>query len=578
MLLKLLRTVLRPYKGAIYLVLILQAINAVTTLYLPTLNADIIDNGVSQGDTAYIWRTGGVMLAVSLGQVICAIVTTFYAARTAMSFGRDVRDRVFAQVQTFSAREVARFGAPSLITRTTNDVQQIQMLVLMGLAILISAPMIGIGGVIMALRHDVALSGLLLVIIPVLAVLLGLVMRTMSPLFRGVQETTDSVNRVLREQITGVRVIRAFVRDRFEAERFDTVNTRLRGLNIRVGRLFSLMFPVVMLVMNLSSVAVLWFGGHRVGAGAMEPGSLVAFIAYLMQILMAVMMASMMLFFLPRAQVSADRITKVLDTQTSVTQAEGALTTLPNPGELAMQGATFRYPRAEEPVLHDVTFQAHPGQTLAIVGGTGSGKTTLLKLIPRLFDATSGAVLVGGADVKDAALQTVWEHIGYVPQTPYLFGGTIASNLRFGNQNANDDELWHALDIAQARGFVEELDGGLEAEVAQGGTNLSGGQRQRLAIARALVRKPSVFLFDDSFSALDFATDAKLRAALGPVTQGATVVIVAQRVSTIMGADQILVLEAGRIVGAGTHRELMKTCPTYSEIVYSQLSEEEVAA
>ncbi|MDR0504741.1 MAG: ABC transporter ATP-binding protein/permease [Bifidobacteriaceae bacterium] len=578
MLMRLLRSYLRPYLQPICLVVVFQAVNAVANLYLPTLNADIIDNGVAKGDSDYILRIGAIMLAVALAQGVCAIAATYFGARTAMQFGRDLRQAVFDRVETFSGREVARFGAPSLITRTTNDVQQVQMLVMMTLIFLIYAPLVAIGGVIMALRHDVALSGLLLVIVPVLGVFMGLVIQRMAPLFRQMQDTTDSVNRVMREQITGVRVVRAFVRDHFERERFEGVNSHLKDLQIRIGRLFVLVFPGVMLVMNVSSVAVMWFGGHRIAGGDMEVGGLTAFLTYLIQILMAVMFAAMMFFFLPRAQVSAERVTAVLKTESSVVEAVDAATELPQSGELAMVGASFRYPKAEEPVLKDITFTAHPGQTLAIIGATGSGKSTLLKLIPRLFDATEGVVQVGGLDVREISLSTLWSQIGLVPQRPYLFSGSIASNLRFGADQASDDELWQALEVAQARDFVAALENGLDAEVAQGGTNFSGGQRQRLAIARALVRKPPIFLFDDSFSALDFATDASLRAALKPVTRHSTVVIVAQRVSTIMDADQILVLEAGRIVGAGKHQELMTSCQTYSEIVLSQLSAEEVAA
>jgi ATP-binding cassette subfamily B protein len=577
MLLRLLRTYLRPYGGAIAIVTVLQAVQAIANLYLPTLNADIIDNGVSQGDTGYILNTGGWMLAVSLAQVVCAIVAVFLGARTAMAFGRDVRQALFDRVQTFSGREVAKFGAPSLITRTTNDVQQVQMLVLMTLIILISAPIMMVGGVVMALRHDLELSSLLLVVIPILAVFVGLVLRYMSPLFRRVQKGIDAINRILREQITGVRVIRAFVRDDYERDRFDEANAWLTGLQLKVGRAFSLMFPFVMLMMNLSSVAVIWFGGQRIESGNMEPGALTAFIQYLMQILMSVMMASMMFFFVPRAQVCAERIKAVLDTRTSVVEAAAPIRVLPAPGEVAMSGASFRYPGAAEPVLRDIEFTAHPGRTTAIIGSTGAGKTTLVNLIPRLFDATGGTVRVGGADVREIALQTLWASVGLVPQKPYLFSGTIASNLRYGKPDATEAEMWEALDVAQARDFVEALPEGLSAEVSQGGGNFSGGQRQRLAIARALVKRPALYLFDDSFSALDFTTDAKLRAALAGVTRDATVVIVAQRVGTIRDADQILVLDAGRIVGAGTHDQLIQPCETYREIVYSQMSVEEAA-
>ncbi|MDR0431856.1 MAG: ABC transporter ATP-binding protein/permease [Bifidobacteriaceae bacterium] len=577
MLSRLLRTYLRPYGWNIALVLVMQTIQAMANLYLPTLNADIIDNGVAKGDTGYIISTGGIMLAATAGQVICAIVAVYFGARTATAFGRDVRQALFDKVETFSAREVAKFGAPSLITRTTNDVQQVQMLVLMTLIMLISAPVMMIGGVILALGQDVELSAILLFVVPIMAVFAALLLRAMAPLFRGVQSGIDRINRILREQIGGVRVIRAFVHDDYERDRFGEANSALTRLQIKVGRLFSLMFPFVMLLTNICSILVIWFGGHRVAEGAMETGALTAFITYLMYILMSLLMASMMFFFVPRAQVCAERLQQVLKTNSTVVQADDAVTHLPRPGEVAMDAASFRYPGAENPVLNDITFQAHPGQTLAIIGSTGSGKTTLLSLIPRLFDATGGSVQVGGVDVKDAALQTVWASIGLVPQKSYLFSGTIASNLRYGKSDATEEELWAALDVAQARDFVQALEGGLEAEVAQGGTNFSGGQRQRLAIARAIVRRPSIYLFDDSFSALDYATDSHLRAALKNVTQGATVVIVGQRVSTIREADQILVLDSGRIVGQGTHSQLLKDCETYKEIVYSQMSAKEAA-
>jgi ATP-binding cassette subfamily B protein len=501
----------------------------------------------------------------------------YFGARTATAFGRDLRQALFDKVETFSAREVAKFGAPSLITRTTNDVQQIQMLVLMTLIMLIMAPIMMVGGVILALDQDVELSGILLVVVPLMVVFVAILLRAMTPLFRGVQSGIDRINRILREQIGGVRVIRAFVHDDHERDRFGEANSFLTSLQLKVGRLFSLMFPFVMLIMNACSVAVIWFGGHRVADQAMETGALTAFITYLMYILMSLMMASMMFFFVPRAQVCADRVQEVLSTTSTVAEADDAVTSLPRPGELAMAGAVFRYPGAEHPVLHDITFEAHPGQTVAIIGSTGSGKTTLVNLVPRLFDATSGRVEVGGVDVKDADLPTLWGGIGLVPQKAYLFSGTIAENLRYGKADATEEELWQALEVAQARDFVEALDGGLDAEVAQGGTNFSGGQRQRLAIARAVVRRPGIYLFDDSFSALDFATDARLRAALKPVTRGSTVVIVGQRVATIRDADRILVLDGGRIVGQGTHAELLESCETYQEIVYSQLSAEEAA-
>lgn len=577
MLLRLLRDHLRPYRAQVVVVLLLQLAQTVATLYLPSLNADIIDKGVAVGDTGYILRIGGVMLAVSLLQVACSILAVYVGARVAMAFGRDVRERLFTRVQDFSAQEVGQFGAPSLITRTTNDVQQVQMVVLLSFTIMLMAPIMLVGGVVLALQEDVALSGLLLVVVPVLGVVVGLIVRRMVPYFRVVQQRIDAINRVLREQITGLRVIRAFVRERREAQRFGVANDALFDTSLRVGRLMALMFPAVMLIMNATSVGVLWFGARRIEAGDMQIGALTAFLSYIMYILMAVMMSTMMFVMVPRAVVSAERITDVLDTESSVVPP-AAPVRLPQPrGRLELRDVGFRYPGAERPVLHGVHLVAEPGQTTAVIGSTGSGKTTLLNLVPRLFDATDGTVSVDGVDVRDLAPADLWSLIGLVPQRPYLFSGTVASNLRHGNPDATDDDLWHALEVAQARGFVEEMPEGLEAPIAQGGTNVSGGQRQRLAIARALVRTPAIYLFDDSFSALDFATDAALRAALVPETRRAAVVVVAQRVATIRDADRIVVLDEGAVVGTGTHAELMADCPTYTEIVLSQLSAEEAA-
>ncbi|GAB7031753.1 ABC transporter ATP-binding protein [Streptomyces platensis subsp. malvinus] len=559
------------------LIVLLQLIQTLATLYLPTLNADIIDNGVVQGDTGYIFRTGGFMIAVTLLQIVCAIGAVYFGARTAMALGRDVRAAVFDRVQSFSAREVGAFGAPSLITRTTNDVQQVQMLVLMTFTMMVSAPIMCVGGVVMALNQDVPLSGLLLAIVPALGILVSLIVRRMRPLFRGVQERIDTVNRVLREQITGIRVIRAFVRDRHERERFAGANTDLYDVSLRAGRLMSMMFPLVMLIVNLSSVAVVWFGGLRIDSGGMQIGALTAFLSYLMYILMSIMMATFMVMMLPRAEVCAERIQEVLGTDSSVVPPQHPVTTLRRRGELELRNVEFRFPGAEQPVLKDISLTARPGETTAVIGSTGSGKSTLLGLVPRLFDATGGTVLVDGEDVRTLDPETLAGAIGLVPQKPYLFSGTVASNLRYGNPDATDDELWHALEIAQAREFVEGMAGGLDAPVAQGGSNVSGGQRQRLAIARALVRRPEIYLFDDSFSALDYATDAALRAALARETDRATVVIVAQRVATIRGADRIVVLDEGRIVGTGTHTELMADNETYREIVLSQLTEQEAA-
>ncbi|MFI5486541.1 ABC transporter ATP-binding protein [Micromonospora echinaurantiaca] len=574
MLIRLLRDHLRPYHRALNAVVLLQFVGTMASLYLPSLNADIIDLGVARGDTDYILRTGGWMLLVSLAQIVCSIGAVHLGARTAMGFGRDVRAAIFTHVNRFSAREVARFGAPSLITRNTNDVQQVQMLVLMSCTMLVAAPIMSVGGVVMALREDVGLSWLMLVSVPVLAVTLGLVTRRMVPGFRLMQTRIDAVNRVLREQITGIRVVRAFVREPYETRRFATVNADLTATALQTGRLMALVFPVVMLVLNVSSVAVLWFGAQRVDAGAIQVGALTAFLQYLMQILMAVMMATFMLMMVPRAAVGAERIVEVLDTDSSVLPPAAPVTEVPTRGELELREVRFQYPGAAEPVLRDVSFRVTAGTTTAIVGSTGAGKTTLLSLIPRLVDATAGAVLVDGVDVRELAPDELWRRIGLVPQRPYLFTGTVASNLRYGNPDATDAELWAALEIAQARDFVAAMPEGLAAPIAQGGTNVSGGQRQRLAIARALVRRPEIYLFDDSFSALDLGTDARLRAALRPVTADAAVVIVAQRVSTIVDADQIIVLENGGVVGVGRHEQLLKTCPTYAEIVASQQTAE----
>lgn len=576
MLLRLLRQHLHPYTGLLGAVVALQLVATIANLTLPSLNADIIDDGVMQGDTGLIVRLGGVMLGVTAVQVVCAVAAVYVGAKVAMSLGRDLRGAVFDHVQTFSAQELGRFGAPTLITRTTNDVQQVQMVVLLSLTIMIAAPVMMVGGVVMALREDVRLSGLLLVVVPVLAAVLGFAVVRLRPMFGSMQRRIDVINRVLREQITGIRVIRAFVRDEHERARFAQANDDLRDVAVGVGRLMALMFPTVMLVLNLSSIAVVWFGGHRIDDGSMGVGSMVAFLSYLMQILMAVMMAVMMLMMVPRAEVSAGRIREVLGTASTVVPASSPVP-LPHPrGHLELRDVGFRYPGAAEPVLRGVHLTAEPGTTTAIVGSTGSGKTTLLQLVPRLADVTSGAVLVDGVDVRDLELDTLWGLVGLVPQKPFLFSGTVGSNLRHGKEGATDAEVWQALEVAQAADFVRAL-GGLDSPVAQGGTNLSGGQRQRLSIARALVRRPRIYLFDDSFSALDFATDAALRAALVPQTRDATVLVVAQRVSTIRHADRIVVVDDGVVVGSGSHDELMATNETYREIVLSQVTEEEVA-
>nr|WP_202885011.1 ABC transporter ATP-binding protein [Actinopolymorpha cephalotaxi] len=571
------RAHLRPYTRPIALVVVLQLVQTLATLYLPSLNADIIDNGVVKGDTGYIMSTGGIMLAVTLVQILCAAAAVYFGARTAMALGRDVRAAIFDRVQQFSVREVGQFGAPSLITRTTNDVQQVQMLVLMTLTLMVSAPIMCVGGVLMALNQDVPLSALLLVVVPVLILAVSMIIRRMHPLFRSMQERIDTVNRVMREQITGIRVIRAFVRDRHEQARFAVANNSLMDVSLGVGRLMAFMFPIVMVVMNLSSVAVMWFGAHRIDSGSMQIGALTAFLSYLMQILMSVMMATFMFVMVPRASVCAERISEVLDTETSVRPAASPVRRLHGHGQLDLRGVDFRYPGAEALVLAGVDVTARPGQTTAIIGSTGAGKTTLLNLVPRLFDADGGQVLVDGVDVRELDPALLSRTVGLVPQKPYLFSGTVASNLRYGNPDATDEDLWNALDIAQARDFVEAMEGQLEAPIGQGGSNVSGGQRQRLAIARLLVARPEVYLFDDSFSALDYATDAALRAALHREIGDATIVIVAQRVSTIRDADRIVVLDEGRVVGIGTHTELMDGNQTYREIVLSQLTEQEAA-
>ncbi|MFZ4247922.1 ABC transporter ATP-binding protein [Streptomyces griseoincarnatus] len=577
MLIRLLRDRLRPYKKSLALLVVLQFLQTCATLYLPTLNADIIDNGVVQGDTGYILGHGGLMIGISLAQVVCNVGAVYYGARTAAALGRDLRAAVFDRVQSFSAREVGHFGAPSLITRTTNDVQQIQMLTLMTFTLMVSAPIMCVGGVVLALGLDVPLSGVLVAVVPVLGVCVTLIVRRLRPLFRTMQERLDTVNRVLREQITGNRVIRAFVRDTYEQRRFHGSNTELTDVSLRAGNLLALMFPVVMTVVNLSSIAVVWFGAHRIDGGGMQIGDLTAFLAYLMQIVMSVMMATFMFMMVPRAEVCAERVQEVLDTSSSVVPPAAPVTELRRHGHLEIRGAGFRYPGAEEPVLRAVDLAARPGEVTAVIGSTGSGKSTLLGLVPRLFDATEGEVLVDGVPVADVDPALLARTVGLVPQKPYLFAGTVATNLRYGNPDATDEELWHALEVAQGRDFVERLEGGLDAPIAQGGTNVSGGQRQRLAIARTLVQRPEIYLFDDSFSALDYATDAALRAALARETAEATVVIVAQRVATIRDADRIVVLDEGRVVGTGRHRELMADNETYREIVLSQLTEAEAA-
>ncbi|MDR4534399.1 ABC transporter ATP-binding protein [Glutamicibacter sp. PS] len=577
MLLKLILKHSKPYTGWIIAVLILQLITTIATLYLPSLNAKIIDIGVVQSDIDYIWRTGGLMLLVALAQVASAIGAVYFGARTAMALGRDLRHAIFERVTTFSAQDVNKFGAATLITRGTNDVQQVQMLTLMMLNFMVNAPIMSIGGVIMAVREDPGLSWLVWVSVPVVLVVVGVLVLKLMPLFRQMQTRIDGINGVLREQITGIRVVRAFVRERHETERYADANDKLTQLGVKVGNLFVLMFPAIGMIMHLATAAVLWFGGHRVDSGQVEVGALTAFLQYLLQILMAVMMGTFMAMMIPRAMVSAERIDEVMSTEPSMTEAPDVELELPTPGTVEFRDVSFGYPGAEEPVLKNLSFKAEPGQTTAIIGSTGAGKTTLLNLISRLYDASEGQVLIGGRPVQELGRSVISRNVSAVPQRPYLFSGTIASNLRFGAESATDEDLWQALQVAQAADFVAERDEELDARISQGGTNISGGQRQRLCIARALAAKPKTYLFDDSFSALDVSTDAKLRAALREPTRDAAVIIVAQRVSTITGADQILVLDGGQIVARGTHEQLLETSETYQEIVASQMSIEEVA-
>ena len=570
------REYLPKYRWPLVLVLVLLSIQAIANLFLPELNADIINNGVVKGDIPYILRTGGFMLLVTGILGVAAVIGVYWSAKTSMAFGRDVRNGIFRKVETFSQVEVNTFGAASLITRNTNDVQQVQQVLLLALTQMISAPILVVGGLIMALRQDVPLSGVLLVIIPIMIALIGTVMYKAIPLFRALQKKIDRINLVMRETLSGVRVIRAFVRTRDEEARFDEASLDLMDTGLRVNRLFAITIPALMAIMNLSTVAVLWLGAFRVDSGQMPIGNLTAFLQYISLILFSIMTAVILFVMVPRGQVSGARIKEVLDTEPSIWDPPTPISPIRR-GRVEFRDVEFRYPGAQDPVLRKISFEANPGETTAIVGSTGSGKSTLINLLPRFYDATGGTLLIDGVDVKDMDRQDLWARIGLVPQKAFLFGGTIASNLRFGDQDATDDELWRALDIAQGREFVEKLDQGLDSPIAQGGTNVSGGQRQRLAIARALVKKPDVYVFDDSFSALDFRTDARLRAALDRELGHATVIIVAQRVGTILRADRIVVLDQGGIVGVGTHDELMKTCETYREIVLSQVTEEEVA-
>ena len=577
MLVNILKRYLAPYKRSVAFILLLLLIQSVANLYLPNLNADLINNGVAKGDLSYIWKVGGIMLGTSALIMGASIWLSYLSSKVSMAFGRDLRQGIFTTVEGFSARELNQFGAPSLITRNTNDVQQVQMVLFIGLTMMVAAPITGIGAIIMAAKTDLKLSSLLLVAIPVMSLLIWWLLHRVVPLFRVLQVKIDRINLVLREQIAGIRVIRAFVKTEFEEARFADVNQDLMNNQLAVTRTFAVMFPALMLILNLSSVAVIWFGGHLIDSGQMQIGNMTAFLTYMMQILSSVMMAVMMSLMIPRAAASAERIQEVLATESSVVDTTNPQTPARRSGVVEFRNVEFRYPGAEHPILTDISFTAKPGEVTAIVGSTGSGKTTLLNLIPRFIDVTQGAVLLDGVDVREQSLEAIWHEIGLVPQRAFLFGGTIASNLRYGNPNASDEDLWHALEIAQAKGFVEELGEKLEAPVAQGGTNFSGGQRQRLSIARALVKRSHLYLLDDSFSALDYTTDAKLREALEADAKDAAIIIVAQRISTILNAQQIIVLENGKVAGIGSHHELMKSCQVYQEIVLSQLSPEEAA-
>ena len=574
---RLLRRFLAPYRWQLVLIVVLVTIQAIANLYLPNLNADIINNGVVKGDIPYIVATGAFMLVVTFLLMICSIIGVYWGSKTAMGFGKDVRGAIFRRVLDFSQAETNHFGTATLITRNTNDVQQVQMVLAMGLNVMILAPIMAVGGIIMAVREDADLAWLLLVIIPLMGAVIAVMMSRALPLFRSVQVKVDRINRVMRETLAGIRVIRAFVRTDHEQRRFDEANQDLTRTSLRVARLFALMIPVVMVIFNLSSVAIVWFGSIQVDSGGMQIGSLMAFLQYVMLILFSVLMAVFMFVMVPRAAASAERIQQVLDTPATIVDPEAAVASVSARGNVAFRDVSFAYPGAEDPVLRAVSFVAVPGQTTAIVGSTGSGKSTLVNLVPRFYDVTTGSVEVDGVDVREMRQEDLWGLIGVVPQQAFLFRGTVATNLRYGAPDATDEELWRALTIAQARSFVEEMAGGLDAPITQGGTNVSGGQRQRLAIARAVIRRPKIYLFDDSFGALDFKTDSQLRAALRTETRDATVIVVAQRVGTIIHADQIVVLNAGMVVGIGTHRELLETCETYREIVFSQLTEAEVA-
>ncbi|HEY6854849.1 MAG TPA: ABC transporter ATP-binding protein [Mycobacterium sp.] len=571
MLLALLRQFVRPYRWLVAAVMMLQLVSTLASLYLPTVNATIIDDGIAKGDTATIVRLGWLMFAVTGLQVLCSVGAVYFGSRTGMGFGRDLRSAMFHQVTTFSEHETARFGAPTLLTRTTNDVRQIQFLVQMACTVLVAAPIMCVGGIFMAIHQDAGLSWLLLVSVPILVAANYWIISNTLPIFRSMQRLIDNINRVMREQLSGVRVVRAFAREPFERQRFDEANLALSNTAQSAGNWQALMLPVTTLTINCSSVALIWFGGLRIDSGRMQVGSLIAFLAYFTQILMAVLMATMAVMVLPRAAVCAERITEVLSATPAVVSPQNPVRPPPdNRGVVRLEGASFRYPGADRAVLQDISMTALPGTSTAIIGSTGSGKSTLVALICRLYDVTAGAVLVDGVDVRDQDIDELWSTIGLVPQRGYLFSGTVAENLRYGKADANDEEMWDALRVAAADEFVRAHADGLQMRVAQGGINFSGGQRQRLAIARAVIRRPAIYVFDDAFSALDVHTDALVRSRLDEIAADATVIVVAQRISTIIDADQVIVLDDGRVLDVGTHESLLAECPTYREFAESQ--------
>ena len=568
---------LKPYRAVLVLVVVLAFAQAIANLYLPTLFANIVDNGIIKGDTGYIWRTGGIMLLITLGGTIAAVVGIFYSSQVATGFGKIIRARLFTHVAQFSLHEFDTVSTSSLITRTTNDTTQVQQVMILVLNMMITAPFTLIAGIILALNQDVGLTWILVVIIPILVGTIVILMSNAIPLFRIMQKKLDKLNLILDEGLTGVRVVRAFDRKKYEEHRFDEANLDLTNVAITVNRLVASLMPIMMLCLNVSSIAILWFGAIRINNGQMQVGALIAFLQYAMLILFALLMISMMFIMLPRAAASADRINEVLAIEPEINDPDHVKQADKQKGYVEFQHVTFSYPGAEEPAISHISFSAAPGEVTAIIGGTGSGKSTLVSLIPRFYDIDSGHLLVDGVDVREISQEHLRSKIGFMPQKAVLFSGTIAENIRYGKEDATDEEVRHAADVAQATEFISEMQDGFNSMIAQGGTNVSGGQKQRLSIARALVRKPEIYVFDDSFSALDFKTDAKLRAALKQETRESTVLIVSQRVSTIMDADQIIVLNEGRIAGIGTHRDLMRSSEVYREIVSSQLSMEEIA-